>query len=101
MAISLVASLTAAPGGSGGTTAAIDTTGADLLTFSCAYYSGLSPTLTVSDSKGNTWIGLTDRAANERGHRYYYAKNATVGTGHTFTVSATAFFAPGLVIQAW
>ena len=45
---------------------------------------------TVSDSKGNTWTGLTSRVGAGAAQRLYYCLAPTVGTGHTFTVSGTS-----------
>jgi len=76
----------AAAGLNGATSAAIDTTGASLLVMVVAY--GAAPT--ISDSKGNTWFGLTAQVNTGMSVRIYYAFNATVGAGHTFTVAATS-----------
>lgn len=68
-----------------GTTSAINTTGATLL-IAHATYDG---TGTLSDSKGNTWTALTERATLSgatRG-RLWYCVSPTVGTGHTATIS--------------
>src|SRR5262252_10214264 len=88
MAIALVASIQSTTAQNGGTSGAIDTTGANLLVLSLGYYG----TPTVSDSKGNTWVPLTAHVGASGtgiGHRIYYAKNAVVGTGHTITVTGT------------
>jgi len=74
--------------GGDGTTAltsgSLTTTGASLIVvYSSAYIGGSS--ITFSDSKSNTWTGLTNIAAS-RNSRLWYAYNATVGTGHTFTL---------------
>ena len=55
----------------------------------------------VSLCKLNTWHKLTiqGRTDSPRQIRLYYAYNATVGTGHTFTVDGTANF-PSMSI-AW
>lgn len=99
MAIVLVASLTAAPGPSGGTTAAIDTTGATLLVVSLATYVGFG-TPVLTDSKGNTWIGLTAQAAGSTGERLWYCLSPVVGTGHTFSVSGSNVF-PAIFVYAF
>lgn len=72
-----------------GTTDAIDTTGADLIIGLVAVYAGGGGGA-FSDSKGNTWTGLT--AQSESGLswvRIYYCVNPTVGSGHTFSVSGS------------
>lgn len=94
MAIAKVASVSA--GSSDGdsiTTGAIDTTGATLLVVGVAYYDlGAAPTLT--DSKSNSWNGLTiqDVDNGQPALRIYYAENPTVGSGHTFTLTGSAAF---------
>jgi hypothetical protein len=75
-------------GDNGGTTTGIDTTGADLLVLVVKYNDGALTTL--SDSKSNTWTLVA--TYNSNGQKFisiYYAKNATVGTGHTFTATRT------------
>lgn len=66
------------------TTGAIDTTGANILIAVATSNS------VVTDSKSNTWTKLTVR--NDTGGHgnecaIYYAKNPTVGSGHTFTAT--------------
>jgi hypothetical protein len=78
------------PGTSGCSTSAIDTTGADLLVVCASQFSGSTPGA-VSDSKGNTWTGLTAQSgaggtANAYA-RMFYVQGGTVGAGHTFTYS--------------
>lgn len=77
-------------------TSAIDTTGADLLIVVVGY--ATAPTLT--DSKSNTWTGLTIRTNISIGNRIYYAWNAIVGSGHTFTLTGASIVA-SLVVQAY
>lgn len=65
-------------------TSGIDTTGADLLVVHAAALSAVS--IAITDSKGNTWTALTDQDEGFSGHsRFFYSKNPTVGTAHTFT----------------
>lgn len=84
MAIALVAQATSTGAQTGGTTGAVDTTGATLLVAVVTRYSGGVPT--VSDSNSNTWTALTDRTGGEAAARIYYAVNPTVGSAHTFTI---------------
>jgi hypothetical protein len=103
MAIALVVTLAASFGGpSGGTTSAIDTTGANLIVISVSYYSAASGFPVVSDSKSNTWTALTARE-NVSGHRFYYCLSPTVGTGHTFTIvrGSIADIYPAVVVHAF
>ena len=94
MAINLVASTTLA-GTNGGTSSAVDTTGANLLVLSAAYFS----TITVSDSKGNTWVPLTVRGSGPI-HQLFFVASPVVGTGHTFTVTGTGIYV-GVVVHAY
>lgn len=97
MAFSLVASVTKAAGPDGTVSAAIDTTGAKLLIFSISYFALAS----VSDSKGNTWIPLTQRSGGSGiFHRFYYVLNPIVGPGHTFSIFGVNGF-QGFVVHAY
>lgn len=68
------------------TTPAIDTSGASFLVVSIGYHTatGIS---TVTDSKGNTWIALTEFGTGFAVQRFFYAANPIVGAGHTFTMN--------------
>jgi hypothetical protein len=102
MAIAHVVSTSATPGINGGTTSGIDTTGADALFVVLSYYSGLSPDPVVTDNKGNgTFSELTAYESNDRGVQIFYKANATVGSGHTFTCSSGAIFAPLVKVHAF
>lgn len=95
----LVNSVSATPGGTGGTTAAIDTTGADFLVMVVAWY--VAPTTTPSDSKSNTWVGGTIQTVNNQSCRIFYSYNPTVGTGHTFTFSSASSIYPAIQVLAF
>lgn len=70
---------------SGGTTGAIDTTGANLIVVAISGFN--APTLV--DSKTNTWTGLTlQTGGNSSTSRLFYCVAPTVGSGHTFTSAA-------------
>jgi hypothetical protein len=59
---------------------------------------------TLSDSKGNTWVALPTHIAGGSGACHltlYYAKNALVGAGHTFTFSNGVTTFPALSVSAW
>jgi hypothetical protein len=97
MAITLVASTTINPAGTGGgTSPAIDTTGATLLVVSVSWFFAAG-TPVVSDTKGNTWVGLTQHTTSNGNHRFFYVLVPTVGTGHTVTVTGTTIYAVGVV----
>ena len=74
-------------------TGSIDTTGAALLIVVVSWLAGV--TLAVSDSKSNTWHGMTAQASGSAQTRIYWCVPTTVGTGHTFT-AATTGGAPGI-----
>ena len=89
MAIARVASVLTGVGRNGGTSASIDSTGANLIVVGVAWLATSSQTL--SDSKGNTWTALTlpSGTSNDPNTRLYYCSSPTVGTGHTFTITGT------------
>jgi hypothetical protein len=74
----------------GGTSAAIDTTGATLIVISVSWASN---PITLSDSKGNTWTALTQRTFSFDRHQLFYRLTPTVGAGHTFSVTGTSIVA--------
>lgn len=94
------------PDSTGFTTGAIDTTGANLLIAHMGNYAtagaGYPASEPVTDSKGNTWTALTIHPAPSGGNvsRIWYAKNATVGSGHTFTASGNGLY-PALCVAAF
>jgi hypothetical protein len=75
---------------SGVTTDAADTTGADLIVLAAAYYPGSS--ITISDSKSNTWTALTLYGGTTAKVRLYYCSAPSAGSSHTFTASGTAIY---------
>lgn len=82
-------------GGTSVTTAAIDTTGANLLV---ALVCSASNNATLTDSKSNTWTGLTGQSTGNGAIRIYYCYGGTVGSGHTFTATTGA---PSIVVYAF
>lgn len=97
VAISLVAGTKITPSSSGGTTPSIDTTGASLLVMGVTFYK-VPAQPTPSDSKSNSWTGLTRKDSTEVGVRLFYVTNPTVGSGHTFTYSAAGIYATMFVL---
>lgn len=87
-----VSSVSEVIGQNGGSTSAIDTTGANLIVLTVPYYPLLGGTPTVSDSKGNSWTALTLQA-NQGAVRLYYCVSPIVGSGHTFTATGTDIYA--------
>jgi len=92
MAFSLVSSVAAAPGSTGGTTGAINTNGANLLIVVISDFGGASQS-TLSDSESNTWNELTLLNFNSNARcTIYYAYNPNVGASHTFTYDVQTNF---------
>lgn len=86
--VQLVAQAKATSAGATATTPAIDTTGANFLIASVNMFSGSGGPPTVTDSFGNTWVNIPWVNSQQNGKpAFYYAFNATVGAGHTFTVT--------------
>lgn len=86
----IVAHTIAASGtGNNVTTSSINTTGA--LSLFLIVTQNATPSGSLSDSKGNTWIGLTAQTPFGTGNlrMYYCVATPTVGTGHTFTWTST------------
>jgi len=70
------------------TTPSMDTSGATLIAL-CINYPSTS-SLTVSDSKGNTWTGLTASVfSGGVSSKIYYCLNPATDSAHTFTVAGT------------
>lgn len=70
------------------TSNAVDTSGATVVFLGVASSGGVSATFTVSDSKGNTWTGLTLRGSFSAAVRIFYCISPVVGSGHTFSVTS-------------
>ena len=100
MAFSLKANTGGGTSQNGGTTSAVDTTGANLIVISVACGNGASPA--VSDNMGNTLNYVTIRSDSQSGlsNTLFYCSTPTVGAGHTFTVVAVNGF-PAIFVQAW
>jgi hypothetical protein len=98
MPISLVGSTNAgsSDGGNSVTSSALDTTGANLLVVAVVTFgAGTTPT----DSKGNTWTGLTVESGSSN-VRLWYCLSPTVGTGHTFSHNSTGTY-PAIQVFAF
>jgi len=101
--VSLIASTKATVTGTTVTTSAIDTTGANFVIVGTA---ALSPgdgggSCTISDSKSNTWVGLTPTDGFFGRTKMFFVGNATVGSGHTFTITCTLANAPSMMVAAF
>lgn len=91
MAIALVAADKVQTDGTGGTTTAINSTGATVLVASISLY-GPSRGLfsNISDSKSNTWTQRSTTTSGGTEAWIFVAENPTVGSGHTLTVALTS-----------
>jgi hypothetical protein len=78
------------------TSSAIDTTGADLLVVFSQIAGG---TVTLSDSKSNTWNTLTQYSSANK-IQISWCTPSSVGAGHTFTLTQVTA-ASTLFVQAW
>lgn len=80
-------------------TGALDTSGSSLIVIAVAWYTVGSGTLT--DSKSNTWTGLTIQTnAAFNASQLYYCMSPTVGSGHTFQFVQAGGF-PCIFVSAW
>jgi hypothetical protein len=87
MAIAHITSLSATAGAASVTTSATNTTGANLLVMVGGQSGGGA--LTASDSKGNTWNGLTLKSTGGIDCKLFWSTPTSVGSSHTFTISAS------------
>jgi hypothetical protein len=82
------------------TTASVDTTGATLLVLVASDY-GQAGAVTPTDSKGNTWTGLTQQGTGANARvRIWYSRSPIVGSGHTFTFPGSSNFCT-FTMSAW
>jgi len=85
MAIVLVAHAAVSPGG---TTGAVNTTGANLIVIAATDSNGAPPT--VTDNQSNTYTSITTKAdGSTQQINLWYCLNPTVNASHTFTVSGS------------
>lgn len=82
------------------TTTAINSTGSDILFAACSDYAAVTRAV-VTDSKSNSWTALTSYSTSAAVRTtIWYAKNPSVGSGHTATCAGTGTF-PGLAFAAF
>lgn len=98
MAIAYVTGVVENLGSSGGTTSSFDSTGGNLVVVAVSSYQP-SAAPTVSDSKGNTYTALTAQVDGTT-HRIqiFYTANATVGSGHTVTITGGTSYSSASVL---
>jgi hypothetical protein len=106
MAYSLLAHTFKLPSGGsvvGITTAAIDTSGADLIILSVNGYKGYVNDSTVpTDSASNTWTALTSKAGGTVSYvRLWYCHAPTTSGTHTFSWNTGSNTAGGLAVAAF
>jgi hypothetical protein len=84
------------------TTSSVNTTGANLLVVAVTYYGNTTDPV-LSDSKGNTWTGLTAReqSGTTMSVRLYYCVPTSVGSGHTFTAGPGGTSYPTISVSAF
>lgn len=84
------------------TSPAIDTTGATFLVVCGSFYGpSVPPSMSVSDSKSNTWTAVVTLGTGSDAYVYYSVcySPASVGSGHTFTTThAFNIYAPIMVL---
>lgn len=86
--VHLVSYLKAATGSSFNPSPAFNSTGANFIIAAVSQYNSTNSPPNFSDSLGNTWHKIAWTNGQEFGKPvFYYAFNATVGAGHTFTVT--------------
>ena len=93
MGLGLGQTALASGGGTTVTTASVTTASSGSgIVLSIDYYYAGSTFVSVSDSKGNTWVQIGSEIVSTYSSvamRRYYAANATGGTGHTFTLTVS------------
>ena len=97
----LIASVSGGTGSNGGTPAAINTVGANLIVIYVGYVHTLG-TLILTDNQSNTWTPLTEYAiggGDARAGRIFYCFNPTTNASHTFTTGGLTY--PGIAVAAW
>ena len=82
----------------GGTSAPIDTTGANLIVIWTSCY-GEAPT--IGDNKGNAYLSLTQSVFGSFLGQFFYSLNPIVGSGHTFSCTATGEIYPSWIVYAF
>lgn len=88
--ITLVSHTKTSPAGSsGGTTPAINATGANLLVATVVVATAANPCGAVSDSSGNTWTCLNQYSNSFNRIAILYVLNPTVSSSQTFTIAAS------------
>jgi hypothetical protein len=96
-----VVSTSQAGAGADTTTGAIDTTGVTLLVASASWFPGIDANPTLTDSKSNTWTGLTAQASGNSKVRIWWTIPSSVGSGHTFTIGGAGSIFAAIFVSGW
>ncbi len=75
----------------------MNTSGANLIVALVVRYTG-GPSVTLSDSKMNSWTPLFEQASAVLGAQLYYCPNPAVGGSHTFQVTGTGSYSAVAVL---
>lgn len=98
---SVVSSTNKGFGMTGGTTTAINTTGAKLITVVVEYFSGSGGgPATLTDSQSNTWTCLPVQALTQAGEELCYVISPSTSASHTFTNSGANNYS-AMEVAAW
>ncbi len=101
MGFTLIAHTTVVGNKDGGTSAAIDTTGADLIVWTISHAVANNPGYSDNQSNFYTQPGSAVRDGNNHGElEWRYKFNPTTSVSHTFTVSGTDSY-PSCCVTAW
>ena len=89
------------------TTSGLNTNGATLLIVTASVYGTSASTVSITDSGGNTWHALTNRAAPQNVQTaiwYAYDKSGSslvTSANHTVTITSSGTFYPAINFSAW
>lgn len=82
------------------TTSAIDSTGGDLLVLAWAQDNANTTRATPSDSKSNTYVGMTQKNFSASAASMFYVASPTVGSGHTASYTQSGAY-PTIALLAF
>lgn len=75
------------------TSSAINTTGATLLVFTVANYVATNPTVSISDSAGNSWTLVSVGGGSDASANVYYVEAPITSAAHTFSITSSNNYA--------
>lgn len=97
MPFAFINSASRGPGGTGGATLPIDTTGATLIIIAAARFNAGS----VSDSEGNVWTLIDTTGLDNVTVDWYYCIDPTTSATHTFSYTGGGLTFPGIAVAAY